>query len=34
MENKLFNTEYNRLNTAQKQAVDSIYGQIMVVAGP
>jgi hypothetical protein len=32
MENKLFNSEYKRLNPAQKEAVDSIYGQIMVVA--
>ncbi|MDD2907304.1 MAG: ATP-dependent helicase [Candidatus Gracilibacteria bacterium] len=29
-----FEAEYNKLNPAQKQAVDSIYGQVMVVAGP
>ena len=29
-----FETEYNKLNTEQKKAVDSIYGQVMVVAGP
>ncbi|MDD3645979.1 MAG: ATP-dependent DNA helicase [Candidatus Gracilibacteria bacterium] len=30
----LFLTEYNKLNDAQKQAVDAIYGPVMVVAGP
>ena len=34
MQDQLFREEYSKLNTAQKQAVDSIYGQIMVVAGP
>jgi len=29
---KLFENEYKRLNDQQKQAVDSVYGQIMVVA--
>lgn len=29
-----FNDVYKRLNEAQKEAVDSIYGPIMVVAGP
>ena len=29
-----FNEEYNRLNEEQKQAVDKIYGPVMVVAGP
>src|ERR1043165_4512447 len=27
-------TRYNKLNTAQKQAVDTIYGPVMVIAGP
>lgn len=29
-----FNTLYNRLNKAQKQAVDAIEGPVMVIAGP
>jgi hypothetical protein len=29
---ELFEKEYARLNDQQKSAVDSIYGQIMVVA--
>ncbi|MBK8112091.1 MAG: UvrD-helicase domain-containing protein [Saprospiraceae bacterium] len=29
-----FDSEYHRLNAAQKHAVDSIYGPVMVVAGP
>jgi len=29
-----FSEEYNRLNQQQKQAVDKIYGPVMVVAGP
>ena len=29
-----FNVEYNKLNVQQKQAVDKIYGPVMVVAGP
>ena len=29
-----FKTNYDRLNSAQKQAVDSINGPVMVVAGP
>jgi DNA helicase II / ATP-dependent DNA helicase PcrA len=29
-----FQSEYALLNTAQKQAVDKIYGPVMVVAGP
>jgi hypothetical protein len=29
---KLFENEYARLNDQQRQAVDSIYGQIMVIA--
>ena len=29
-----FEEEYNRLNEQQKQAVDKIYGPVMVVAGP
>ncbi|RAL56606.1 hypothetical protein BLD25_03010 [Candidatus Gracilibacteria bacterium GN02-872] len=31
---ELFEKEYNFLNKEQKEAVDKIYGQIMVVAGP
>ena len=34
MNNSQFKNEYNKLNNQQKQAVDSIYGPIMVVAGP
>ncbi len=29
-----FGEEYNKLNSQQKQAVDKIYGPVMVVAGP
>ncbi|MBS1643843.1 MAG: ATP-dependent helicase [Bacteroidetes bacterium] len=29
-----FLTRYNKLNTAQKAAVDTIYGPVMVIAGP
>ncbi|MGZ3923395.1 MAG: ATP-dependent helicase, partial [Flavisolibacter sp.] len=29
-----FNQEYDRLNEQQKQAVDKIYGPVMVIAGP
>jgi DNA helicase-2/ATP-dependent DNA helicase PcrA len=29
-----FNEEYNKLNEQQKQAVDKIYGPVMVIAGP
>ena len=29
-----FNEIYNKLNTAQKQAVDTIEGPVMVIAGP
>ncbi len=32
--NVKFNTNYDRLNPAQKQAVDAIDGPVMVVAGP
>ena len=31
---RTFEELYNRLNTAQKQAVDAIEGPVMVVAGP
>lgn len=31
---KVFKDEYNKLNKAQKEAVDSIDGPVMVVAGP
>lgn len=34
MQNSDFETEYNKLNEEQKQAVDTIYGPVMVVAGP
>lgn len=30
----IFKTEYNKLNKAQKEAVDTIDGPVMVVAGP
>ena len=30
----VFNEEYKNLNKAQKQAVDTIEGPVMVVAGP
>lgn len=29
-----FKTEYEKLNTEQKQAVDTIFGPVMVIAGP
>lgn len=29
-----FNERYNKLNTRQKEAVDTIYGPVMVIAGP
>ncbi len=32
--NELFNKAYNTLNKSQKEAVDSIEGPVMVVAGP
>ncbi len=32
--NEIFKEEYNMLNEAQKQAVESIYGPVMVVAWP
>lgn len=32
--NDLFNTRYKALNDRQKEAVDAIYGPVMVVAGP
>jgi len=34
MDNSQFEAEYKKLNEQQKDAVDSIYGPIMVVAGP
>lgn len=34
MTTKAFETEYKKLNTSQKQAVDTIDGPVMVVAGP
>ncbi|MDD4151612.1 MAG: ATP-dependent DNA helicase [Candidatus Gracilibacteria bacterium] len=34
MQNTDFQTEYNKLNEEQKEAVDTIYGPVMVVAGP
>ncbi len=34
MENTVFDSEYNRLNAQQKEAVNSIYWPIMVVAWP
>lgn len=33
-EEQAFITRYNKLNTAQKTAVDTIYGPVMVIAGP
>src|SRR5690349_11749920 len=33
-EESAFLTRYNKLNTAQKEAVDTIYGPVMVIAGP
>ncbi|MDD5213659.1 MAG: ATP-dependent DNA helicase [Candidatus Gracilibacteria bacterium] len=34
MQNTDFQTQYDKLNEEQKQAVDTIYGPVMVVAGP
>ncbi|MFZ5392555.1 MAG: ATP-dependent DNA helicase [Patescibacteria group bacterium] len=34
MEIENFVNEYNRLNPRQKEAVDTIYGPVMVIAGP
>lgn len=34
MKQDIFEQEYNKLNEAQKQAVDTIYWPVMVVAGP
>jgi DNA helicase-2/ATP-dependent DNA helicase PcrA len=34
MQNTDFQTQYDKLNEEQKQAVDMIYGPVMVVAGP
>jgi DNA helicase-2/ATP-dependent DNA helicase PcrA len=34
MKQDIFEQEYNKLNEKQKQAVDTIYGPVMVVAGP
>lgn len=34
MTNKIFETEYKKLNKEQKKAVDNIDGPVMVVAGP
>lgn len=34
MQNDAFKTLYSRLNTAQKEAVDTLEGPVMVIAGP
>jgi DNA helicase-2/ATP-dependent DNA helicase PcrA len=34
MSKSVFDSEYKRLNKAQKEAVEAIYGPVMVVAGP
>jgi len=34
MNSEIFETQYGRLNKAQKQAVDTIDGPVMVIAGP
>ena len=34
MSDSAFQTEYQKLNKSQKQAVDQIYGPLLVVAGP
>lgn len=34
MKQNIFEQEYNKLNDAQKKAVGTIYGPVMVVAGP
>lgn len=32
--NEIFSNEYDRLNDAQREAVEAVYGPVMVVAGP
>ena len=34
MTDKIFETEYKKLNPSQKEAVDTIEGPVMVIAGP
>ena len=34
MQDKVFNELYKKLNGSQKQAVDTIDGPVMVIAGP
>lgn len=34
MAKDIFESEYNKLNSSQQKAVETIYGPVMVVAGP
>ena len=34
MQKDIFESEYSKLNSSQQKAVETIYGPVMVVAGP